>query len=465
LSLAWSPFKRIKNKFLRDTATLQATGLINQASQILSTVLIARILGAEGQGLFVSAIALQGLFYFLLNMGLTQATISQLAAAHARNNRVKVAGWLAFMAKCLILFGIVLAATGWFILPAVGELIFDFFEDGAGGHGHQIGIWAWLLCLQPILEMPRIVAGVAFQGTRRMFALGTMENGQEVTRLFLVILGAAITDSPQGAIIGYLGACLVGSVLAIDMYTRVREDDPGLLPSVREIWTGMRGIPIMRGLRLGIRVGLLKNGHSLFITVFPRLIIGGVAGMGWVAYFHIAQRIMQVPMMFTMGVTRTVLPAMSELAGLRDMKALRRLFMKAALITGSVVGGGIVIAIPIITPLVDRLFPEDYADKVYVYYCILALGYVPAAFASCIESFYITTNLVRWWIGLTIVGAIITIPTNVWLVLNVPYTGTAWGHSLYQSWVIIHCIFILIWFTRNDESHWDQESDPPKVAA
>ena len=460
MTIAAGPFKRIKNKFLRDTATLQATGMVNQASQILSTVLIARILGAEGQGLFVSAIALQALFYFLLNMGLTQATISQLAAASARGNRVKVAGWLAFMAKCMLLFGFVLAATGWFILPATGKLIFDFFEKGSHGHGHQIGVWAWMLCLQPLLEMPRVVVGVAFQGTRRMFALGTMENGQELVRLFLVVLGAGITNSPEGAIIGYLGACALGSVLAIDFYTRARAEDPGLLPSLREIWSGMRGVPIMRGLRLGLRVGLLKNGHSLFITVFPRLIIGGVAGMGWVAYFHIAQRIMQVPMMFTMGVTRTMLPAMSELAGLRDMKALRRLFTRAALITGCVVGGGIVLAIPIISPLVQHLFPEDYAPKVFTYYCILALGYVPAAFASSIEAFYIATNQVRWWIGLTIIGAIITIPTNIWLVFKVPYTGTAWGHSLYQSWVIVHCIFILYWFKRNDDSHWETKAVP-----
>ena len=47
----------LRSRFVRDTATLQAAGVINQLSQMISTVLIAYLLGAEGQGLLVTAIA------------------------------------------------------------------------------------------------------------------------------------------------------------------------------------------------------------------------------------------------------------------------------------------------------------------------------------------------------------------------------------------------------------------------
>ena len=78
------------------------------------------------------------------------------------------------------------------------------------------------------------------------------------------------------------------------------------------------------------------------------------------------------------------------------------------------------------------------------------------SFATAIEAFYIATNNVRWWLGLTVVGAILTIPTNIWLILNVPYTGTAWGLSLYQSWVLVHLVFIAWWFA-NNKTAWGEE--------
>ena len=217
----------------------------------------------------------------------------------------------------------------------------------------------------------------------------------------------------------------------------------------------MRAVPLLRGLRQGLRIGLLKNGNSLFLTVFPRLIIGGVVGLEWVAYFHIAQRIMQVPMMFLLGVSRTLLPALGELAGLKDMQTYRRLFVRATVISGGLVGGAILAAIPFVEPLVERLFPDGYAEPVWHFYWILALGYVPFTFGVAIESFYITANQVRAWLLLTLVGALVTIPTNVWLILNIPYTGTAWGLSLYQSWIVVHLCYIAFFFlTHRKDATW-----------
>jgi len=452
----------LKSKFMRDTATLQLASLLNQSSQLISTVAIAYLLGAEGQGLYVSAIALQALAYFLVTVGVTQATVSQVAAAGARGNRIKTAGWIAFMAKTMLLFGLGILALGYFVLPAVGELIYDTFDTGAAGHGREIGQWAWLLCLQPLLDLPRVTAGVAFQGTRRMLALGQIENGQEVVRLFLVVLGATITGSPLGAIVGHLVACAIGSVVAIDVYRRARREDPGLLPTVGEVVRGMRDVPMMRGIRLGFRVALLKNGHVLFINVFPRLIIGGVVGLDWVAYFHIAQRFMDVFLVLALGVKRTALPALSELAGLKDVRRFQRMFWKITLITGGIHTLGLIGAMPFIRPLVAALFPDGYARPVWTFYWILSLGYIPVAFATGIESFYIATNQIKAWLWLTLIGAALTIPTNVWLIMHIPYTGTAWGLSLYQSWILVHLGYATFFFaTRHGESTWQPATPEP----
>ena len=439
----------IRHRFVRDAATLQVAALINQGSQLASTVAIAFLLGSHGQGLFVSALALQALFFFLINLGVTQAVVSQIAAAAARGNDFKVAGWIAFLAKTILVFGAGILAIGYFALPAIGEA---FFDD------RQIGVWAWWLCFVPLLELPKLVALVVFQGTRRMLLLGQVENGHEMVRFFLVVLGALITQSAEGAILGTIASSAVGSILAVGLYHQARRDGGYPLPGPREIFARARDVKIRQGIRQGLRIALLKNGQVLFGTVFPRLIIGGVVGMSWVAYFHIAQRFMMVPMMMAQGVSRTLLPALGELAGLRDLTRLRRLFFRASVVTGSLITLGLVAVLFSIPFLVRNLFPDDYVRPVFHYAWILTLGYVPFAFAVGIESFFIVANQIRVWLLLTILGAVITIPTNVWLIFNIPYTGTAWGLSLYQSWVLVHLGYIT-WFlstSRRADQVWTE---------
>ncbi|MFT5049092.1 MAG: O-antigen/teichoic acid export membrane protein [Chlamydiales bacterium] len=443
------PLRWLRNKFVRDAATLQAAGVLSQFSQMASTVLIAFLLGASGQGAYVSAIALQGLVYFLVNMGVRNATVSQLAAAHARDNRDKVAGWLAFLSKAILAFGFVIVPLGYFVIPWLGEVIFGIFSDAGADYGRRIGFWAWLLCFQPLLELPRTVAGVAFQGTRRMLALSQIEIAQELVRVFLVILGALVTGSPLGAIVGHLAACAVGSVLSIDIYRRALHDGQGYLPGVRDVMRGIPQVPLRRGLRLGLRVGILKNSHSLFINIFPRLIVGGVVGLDWVAYFHIAQRIMQVPLLVMFGVSRVVVPALGELAGLKDIERFKKLFFRVTLVTGGVVATGILLLMPFVEPVTRMLLPEDYAKPVAAFYRILAIGYVILPFGSTHEAFYVATNTLRAWFWISTLGTAILLPLNIYLIKTVPYTGTAWGLSAYLSWVLAHFFYIGYFFRKS----------------
>lgn len=448
-------FARLGNKFLQDAATLQIAGMFNQVSQLISAIALAFLLGSYGQGTFISAIALQALGFFLINVGVPQATASQISAAAARGNEFKTCGWIAFLAKVTLVFGVLLFIGGAFVLPRVGEV---FYDD------RDIGVWAWWLCAQPLIELPRIVVAVAFQGTRRMLPLAQVENSQEIVRFFLVIVGATVTGSPAGAIIGSLAAGVFGSTIAMALYHQAHSDGGYPLPTPGEIVRHMRDIKIRQGIRQGIRVALLKNGQSLFGNVFPRLIIGLVAGQSWVTYFHIAHRIMGVPMMFAQGVSRTMLPALGELAGQKDLQAFRRLFTKVTLITGSLISGAVLLSLPLIPPVISRVFPDDYAEPVFHYAWILAIGYVPFAFAVGVESFYIVSNQVKSWLVLTAIGAAITIPTNVWLIINIDETGTAWGLSLYQSWVIVHLAYIAYFFrrTRHQSQLWHADEVQPE---
>ena len=152
-------FGALRNKFVRDTATLQVSGGLNQLGGVCSSILIAFFLGAVGQGRFAVAVVLQGLLYNLINVGSVQATVSQLAAASARGLTDKVSSWMAYLAKFYLLFNGILIALGWLCLPALAEW---WYAD------RELGVLAAWLCLWPILDTPRAVVFASFQGTRRM---------------------------------------------------------------------------------------------------------------------------------------------------------------------------------------------------------------------------------------------------------------------------------------------------------
>ena len=114
----------LRTKFVRDAATLQVASTISQGFQVVTTAALALLLGAQGQGLYISAIALQALVFFLINVGVLQATVSQIAAAAARKNEYKSSGWIAFLAKTVAAFGLVIFVAGWFVLPWIGDLLY-----------------------------------------------------------------------------------------------------------------------------------------------------------------------------------------------------------------------------------------------------------------------------------------------------------------------------------------------------
>jgi len=447
------PLEFIRNKFLKDTATLQVSSLLNQGSQIVSSIALAFLLGAHGQGLFVLAISLQGFLYNLLNVGLVQATISQVAAASVRDYRPKLTDWLAFLAKAFLVINVIIIAVGWFVLPAVAESWYG---------NRELGLWAWWLCFFPLIDTVRAVVFVALQGTRRMLLVGQLDNSTEIIRAFLVIAGAVLTGSAKGAVIGEIMARVLWLFVALEFHRIARADGGSWLPSLGAVFRRIPSVPLRVGLRLGLRVGLIKNTHTLVLRVVPGLVLGGLAGAKWVAWFNVAKRFMEMPLMMMQGVTRTALPALSELAGLKDARRFKRLFARTTLIGGGIVTLGILVFLPLIQPIVRMFYPADYARPVFQYAMILAVGYVPGAFAVALESFYIVSDKIKTSLVLTAIGIVVTVPINVVLMVRLPETGAAWGHTVYLCWVLVHFAYVGWYLTHGShEEIWRDEKVEP----
>lgn len=430
----------LKSRFARDAATLQVGGMLNAAGNLASSVALAFVLGAREQGDFYTAQALFAFFFFALNLGVVQAAVSQIAAASARSLEEKVASWLAFLVKVYLAASIVLIGLGWVLLPWISE-----WQLGS----RALGWWAWILCLTPLLEIPKVVACAAFQGTRRMLPLAQCENGIEACRVVLVVAGAAITGDPLGPILGMVAASLIGSFLAIDMYVRARRENPTCLPDPRYIARRMWGIPLSEGLPLGVRIGMMRNMDALALDALPPLIIqrfGGPDGNAIVTYFRIAQRILKLPLMMLQGLTRTALPAMSEYVGRGDWKGLRKIWLRTTLIGGSATASLVVVVALSLPWLVSTFYPRSYAAPISALSWILALAFVLQSFHVGIDAFYIATSKLRVAILLGIACTAVHLVALVFLVSHAGLTGPAWALLCGNCLASLNVVYVLYFF-------------------
>ncbi len=436
-----SPFK---NKFLRNVATLQFGGAMSAGLAFVSSVGLAHVLGARDQGLWVVSLQLYAFAFFLINLGMVQVAITQVAAASARGLKDKVADWLAFVAKAYLLFGVFLVVSGWFVLPHVVDLWHAYNPTV----DVRVARWAWMLSFAPLLDVPRAVAVTALQGTRRMVALTQLENATELTRTFLVIAGAVITRSPFGAVLGQLMATFVGSVLGVALYRRSHGDGSYPLPGVRAIAHNVRHVPFRMGLRLALRFGIMRQLDALGSKIAPPLIIQTFGTPEWVAYFRIAQGIMNVPLMLMQGISRTALPAMAELKGLKMDARFERVYWRATLFGGGLITAGLLLCLPVVRVLVWKMFPSDYHEPIWELSLILALALTLVAFSIAFDSFYLGTNALRAGIAINLLSFFVSVPLMAYLAHRIPTTGAAWGYVGIGCWMFVHNAYIL-WHFRH----------------
>jgi O-antigen/teichoic acid export membrane protein len=438
--------KRLRtNRFARDAGLLQLSGMLVAGGGLASTLALSHLIGSNEQGRYFLALAGYGLCYMLLSMGVVQATVAQVAAARARSQWNKVAAWLAFAFKVQALIGVVLLSIGYFTVVPLVEYATD---------DRQIALLAWWMCATPLIEAPKTLVTCALQGARRMRALATLDVLVECLRAITVIGAVLIGRSAQSAILGLLVASCLASVVALFVLRRDARVADSFLPTVRASLARVGDVPILHGLPLSFRMGTLRTIDAMGLNILPMLIFKHVAvqqnfvgANDWVAYFRIAQRIMQIPVILLQGLSRTALPSLSVLAGTKDPERFKSLFLRISGVGGLLVAGGLVVAYPVML-LVVQLFDPTYREPVAQLAGILILGLALQGFAGALDGFYMAANRLRVAIIIAFVGLLVAMPVVALCVHYNPTTGIAWGISFTLGWTTVHYMYVLYYFRR-----------------
>jgi O-antigen/teichoic acid export membrane protein len=208
----------------------------------------------------------------------------------------------------------------------------------------------------------------------------------------------------------------------------------------------VREVPLRTGLSLGAKLGLFRSVDAILREVLPSLLLKRYGTEEWIAYLRIAQRVLGAPLMFMQGVSRTTLPVLSELAGLKDFDRFRRTFWKACAYSGAFISSGLLLAMLFVRPVLRLAYPESYWEPVWLICLILLPGYLVVSFSIASDTFYLVSNTLKAGVIICVLGFLVCAAAQTWLAANIRTTGAAWGLSLTLVLTSVHFLYAAWWF-------------------
>ncbi|MEZ6004332.1 MAG: MATE family efflux transporter [Planctomycetota bacterium] len=443
------------SRFARDSGVLQAGSLMLALLGLAGVLALSHILGAERQAEFYLASAVFGALWFALNLGVAAVATSRVAQASKAGELGEVRDWMTFAVEATLLMGILCAVITWFLVPD----LLHWWSGSRSDHTEDVAFLAALLALEPLVGLPRLVATVGLQGTRRAASLTRLENSSELVRVLLVVVGALWQGGALGAVLGQLAAAVAGVFFAFYYYGRERRGR-GDLPTMTSVFGRLGRVRMAGRWGLGLRMGLVRNIDAYSVQVMPALVLDRYGDTEWVAYLRIAQRIVGVLRLFVTGVGRTGLAALSEAASHGDRRRLGWVYRRTTALGGLCVFLMSLVLVPILPWFLSHFWPYDYVQPVWTYVLILIPGMMVMGFSVVNDVFYLITGRLKVGIWISIANFLVQIPLLFLLAARYPEKGVAIALSLIYASSAAHVIYALGWLRTHDQNLPEEFSEP-----
>ncbi|CAN5118344.1 flippase [soil metagenome] len=397
-------------RYWRMTFARSATGtfglrIFDAGVTVLITLLLARMLGAAGFGVFSYALAWAALLGVPAMLGLEQLVVRGVAAAAAQRADGRVRGMVGWSIRTIAIVSVVCALTGG-VFAALAGLI---------PPGGELALWIAML-LVPLTALARVMQA-AIRGLEHVVA-GFLSELALMPILSLVFVGfgaalfgqefdaaAAVGAHVLAAIVGLAGALWL---LARHLPGRVREALPVTHP--RE-WLAA-AMPL-----------LFITGAHVVNRQTDVVMLGALEGVAAAGVYAVAARGVQLITFVTYAVHAPLAPRVAALYATSDKAALQRVLATSARV---ILGASIPLAIlfALLGPWLLSLFGEEFVAG-FPALVILSAGQLAAAVAGPAGLALMMTNHERVAAVGTGIGATVNVVLNLLLIPQYGLTGAA----------------------------------------
>jgi O-antigen/teichoic acid export membrane protein len=396
----------LRRRFVQDTLVLQIGRVGTTLLTLLSSLLVARLLGTEAYGTWALIQSLLAITLALNLTGISAALSTRLPLAIGAGQTDTIRDGLAIYVQVSALWGIGLVALLMVIGPALGRQLYD--DD-------QIGVLAAILALTVLPDALYNLVITALQSQRAMRSLAVLQNINQAVLLLATLAALLISPTPLGMVLSRVVYSVLTLVIAVGFYQRYRVSFTVPYPPIMTVLR--RALRVSPGPYLGF--GFLnavdKNIASLY-TEIPLQLVGIFAGRAAAGYLELGFKALTIANTFTSAVFDTMQVVIPQTVGRRDFAALRQNFTRVLVVLG--VGGSVFYALfalgtPLLIPL---LFDSSWQPAVPAVATLAIYGVVTTV-GGIFGPLYRTLNLMREAIGVKLIAlASILIPG--WLTMQ-----------------------------------------------
>ncbi len=314
----------LRRKFVRDTLALQIGDGVNLLVNVAVSVILARMLGPSGYGVYALILSLVGILTLTGDLGVMPATITQLAEALAAKDRASAAEYCGYFVKLSLITALGVSVIGLGAGPLISQALYGRAE---------IGFLAGLLLVDQLIGLPRNLIQAAWEASRRMTWCAALEVCRGIMRLGLIGLFLALGFGVRGVVAAELAGALILSAAAWPLFSHLSREPEAAFPSWAETWAQARAVSLKKHFTFGFKI-LLDRNVTRFLSSIPFVILGRYAATAEVGFLRLAFAAINVPLSLLNAVSRNLAARLPQLRARGDEAVFWRVYFQSALAGG-----------------------------------------------------------------------------------------------------------------------------------
>ncbi|MBO7718872.1 MAG: flippase [Methanosphaera sp.] len=422
----------MSNKIIKNSFILLIGNLLFRVGGYINRLLVSRMLGPEGYGLYGLTLPFQGIFQILSAGGLPPAISKYVAEYNAKDEKQLTRQVIITATKFMIMMAILLSIVLLFSSDFIANVIF-----------HKPAV-VWPLRAVSLITPFSVVVGAmrgAFQGFYKNEYTVYNRLAEQISTIVFACVFISVGLYAMGAVLGTAFGFIVSAITAVFLYKRyispLLEDATPMKISFKDevklLWTLIKfAVPVA--------VTALSEMAIYDIGTF---VIGALMLSTDVGFYNAADPISRIPLVISLSISTVLLPAASEAYALRDNDLLQEYVVDCLRYSILTVLPLCVLISIFSLPIMIILFGSTYAPSSGVL-SILVIGMSFYTIYMICSSILQGIDNPRIPMYILLVGTLINLVNNYYFVKEYGILGAGIGTTITTAILMIIILFIVV---------------------
>lgn len=426
----------MSNKVLKNSIILLVGNLLFRIGGYVNRLLMSRMLGPEGYGLYGLTLPFQGIFQILSAGGLPPAISKYVAEYNSQNKKALTRQVIYTATKFMVLMAILLS------------IVLLFSSDFIANNIFHKPLVVWPLRAVSIITPFSVIVGAmrgAFQGVYKNEYTVYNRMAEQISTIVFACVFVYCGLYAMGAVLGSAFGFIVSAVTAVYLYKKFispmfySEDslDLSFKEELKLLWMLIK---------FAVPVAITALSEMAIYDV-GTLIIGILMLSTDVGYYNAADPISRIPLVISLSVSTVLLPATSEAYALKNHKLLQEYVVDCLRYSILTVLPLCVLISLFSTPVLVILFGHVYVPSSGVL-SVLVIGMSFYSIFMISSSILQGTGNPRLPMYILLVGTVVNILLNYVLVYYMGIIGAALATSLTTCILMIVIMYFVIRYTK-----------------